>query len=52
MNQNTLDISRIQLFNTSGIHEFTISNMKLNPKFTDNTFEFKTPKGAEVIDLR
>ena len=52
LNQNTLEIIRLQLFNTSGFHEWTISNLKLNPKFSDNTFEFKIPKGAEVIDLK
>lgn len=36
----------------NNIGKFKIESIKKNPKFKDSKFEFRIPKGVEIIDLR
>jgi outer membrane lipoprotein carrier protein len=50
--QNTFDLRRILVRERTGnTSEFLLTNLVTNPKIEDKKFEFKTPKGAEVIRL-
>lgn len=48
---NGIEITRMQLVDTLGQNtDINFSNIKTNPKISPSVFEFKPPKGVDVID--
>jgi len=52
VNKKNLNIETIQIQSGYTVQTWEIKNLKLNPKINANTFKFKIPNYAEVIDLR
>lgn len=52
LNKEDLLINTVQTENKDGIQTWKISNLEINPKFSNKIFEFNIPEGTQIIDLR
>lgn len=52
VDKKNLILKQLVFTDGTGAHKITISSIKTNPPFSDDTFTFTPPKNASVIDMR
>ncbi|MDQ1265715.1 MAG: hypothetical protein QG635_866, partial [Bacteroidota bacterium] len=52
LNKKNSEITSIEIKSDAGTQAWLIHSIKFNLKISNKAFEFKPPKGAEIVDLR
>lgn len=52
LDKSCQSISSVEFDDNGTLRKFDVSKLKINPKLADAVFNYKAPKGIEIIDLR